>query len=384
VRIGTWLYYRQKNSKYCDRDHILQDIYKQAFKKITTMVKEPIKKHTAAVKLLFKAESVKPNVLSESIIKPPEFNAMDVSIILVNWNTGSELRNCLHSIFEQTRSISFEVIVIDNCSSDGSMEMLGNEFPQITQIRNNENRGFAAANNQGLCLARGRYALLLNPDTLILDNAIQKVIGFADEHADAAVVGCQVLENDTKIQQTCGCFPSVMELIWHWTRLLHFFPRSSLFAKGTIGWWDRTTERDVDVISGMFMLVRREAIEQVGLMDEDYFVYGEETDWCFRFRKAGWRCIFTPSSRIIHLDGGSKSTSQMEVRMFVQLQKSLLIFYRKHRGNLAWAVAKLLYILAMFCRAVVSWIRMLSSRDALANRQWKQSIAALRFHLLRH
>jgi GT2 family glycosyltransferase len=305
---------------------------------------------------------------------------LDISVIIVNWNTRDVLCNCLHSIYEQTYAITYEVIVIDNASSDGSAEMLRAKYPKVTLIENLKNRGFAAANNQGLCLARGRYALLLNPDTLILENAIQKAVYFADRNPDTAVIGCQVLEDRSRIQQTCFSFPSVMGMIWQYTMLLRIFPRSGIFAKATLGSWDRTTERDVDVVSGMFMLVRREAINDVGLMDEDYFVYGEETDWCFRFWRAGWRCVFTPFPKIIHLDGGSKSTSQLEVRMFVQLQKSLLLFYSKHRGFLTWAAAKLLYIMAMSCRAVGCYVLMLSSRG-FAEQKLKQSMAALRFHI---
>ncbi len=305
----------------------------------------------------------------------------DVSVIIVNWNTREILRNCLRSVYEQTQDVSFEVIVIDNASSDGSAEMVKQEFPQVLLINNSENRGFAAANNQGLEIAKGRYNLLLNPDTIVLERAIQKSVAFADRHPNVAVVGCQVWLNENEIQKTCLAFPSLVQFVIQKIGLRRMFPRSRVFGRTNYGWWDRRTPMDVDVVSGMFMLVRREAIEQVGVMDEAYFIYAEETDWCCRFRKAGWRCVFTPTARIIHLEGGSKSTEQTSVRMFVQQQKSLLIFHRKQCGRLSWMVVKAIYILSMLVRYVVFSALSFFKQDGKASKQVTQSLAALKFHL---
>lgn len=277
---------------------------------------------------------------------------IDVSIIIVNWNTRDILRECLASIYLQTEGISYEIIVIDNASSDSSAEMVKREFSQVLLLENQENRGFAAANNQGMKIARGRYFLLLNPDTIVLDRAIPKTVTFAEKNPGVAVVGCQVWLNEDEIQQTCFSFPSLAGIIFQEIGLRRLFPKSHLFGKANYGWWDRKSQMDVDVVSGMYMLVRREAIEQIGYMDEDYFVYAEETDWCFRFRKAGWRCIFTPLARIIHLDGGSKSTEQISVKMFVQHQKSLLIFFRKNRRSREWVAVKIIFIGTMLLKLI--------------------------------
>ena len=241
-----------------------------------------------------------------------------VSVIIVSWNTRDLLRECLKTVLRETQNLACEVLVVDNASEDGTVEMLAGEFPHVRVTANPSNRGFAAANNQALSVAQGRYCLLLNPDTLILDRAIERAVSFAEHHPQHAVVGCQVMEDENTIQRTCFSFPSAWGLLLDTVGLSAVLPRSRVFGRGKIGWWDRTTEREVDVVSGMFMLVRRDAIVQVGLMDEDYFVYAEETDWCFRFWRAGWRCVFTPQARIIHLDGGGKSTSQVSVKMFVQ------------------------------------------------------------------
>lgn len=306
---------------------------------------------------------------------------MDVSIIIVSWNTRDILRECLRSVYQETRQISFEVIVIDNASSDSSAGMVKEEFPQVLLIENTANKGFAAANNQGMEIARGRYLLLLNPDTIVLDGAIPKAIYYADSHSDVAVVGCQVWESETTVQQTCFRFPSVLSLLMQKSGLCRMFPRSRLFGRETMAEWRRDTEREVDVVSGMFMLVRREAIDQVGLMDEDYFVYAEETDWCWRFWQAGWRCVFTPVARIIHRDGGSKSTEKVSIKMFVQQQKSLLIFHRKQLGRFSWITAKIIYVLTMLVRYLGFSVLSLFKQNGKALKKAAQSLAALKFHL---
>lgn len=306
---------------------------------------------------------------------------MDVSILIVNWNTREMTCDCLRSIYEQTREIRFEVILVDNASSDGSAEAIGRRYPQVTLIANHENRGFAAANNQAMAVATGRYVLLLNPDTIVLDGAIQKAVRFADDHPEAAVVGCQIWKNENEIQRTCFPFPTVGHLVLQTTGLRRLLARLHLERRGSMEAWGRDTQRDVEVVSGVFMLVRREALEQVGGMDEDYFIYAEETDWCWRFYRAGWRLIFTPTARIIHRDGGSKSTEQVSVRMFVQMQKSLLIFYRKCRGPLAWAAAKAVYIVSMTGQWIVYSLLSLFRRGEKAAKLARQRRAALGFHL---
>ncbi len=308
-------------------------------------------------------------------------NNFDVTVIIVNYNTRQLLLNCLKSIYEQTQEITFEVIVVDNASVDGSVEAVTQAFPQVHLMANRKNLGFAAANNQGIRSSGGRYILLLNPDTVVLDRAIDKTVHFADHNPDVAVVGCQVLENEATIQQTCFAFPSVLNLALATTGLNRLFPHSRFFARPNMGWWDRDTQRDVDVVSGMFFLVRRDAVQRVGLMDEDYFVFAEEADWCFRFHRAGWRCVFAPVAKIIHLDGGGKSTSQVNVKMYVQLQKSLLIFFRKHRGLAAFFAAKVIYIFMMAVRAIAWQVCAFCQSDPKPRIKLAQVTAALRYHL---
>lgn len=278
---------------------------------------------------------------------------LDVSIIIVNWNTKALLRECLESIDVQTRGISYEIIVVDNASADHSGTMVREEFPEVILIENTDNRGFAAANNQGLAKASGRYILLLNSDTLVIENAITKTVGFADLNPRYGVVGCQVWEDDVTIQETCFLFHSPWNMFCVTAGLSKLFPRSFFLGGDKMQYWDRKTEREVDVVSGMFMLVRREAIDDVGVLDERFFIYCEEADWCYRMRRAGWKNFFWPGAQIIHRDGGGKSTAQVNVKMEVQKVKSLLFFIRKHYGVVPEGAVRTTIVLSSLVKIVV-------------------------------
>ncbi|MHC4543146.1 MAG: glycosyltransferase family 2 protein [Planctomycetota bacterium] len=267
---------------------------------------------------------------------------MDVSIVIVGWNTREMLRNCVTSVYAQTSNVQFEVIVIDNASLDGSVEMIRSEFPDVILVANDTNRGFAAASNQGIIQAKGRYILLLNSDTVICDAAIEKTIAYADDHTDVAVVGCQVYGKQEIPQITCFRFPSVLNLSLETFALSRIFKKNRFFGREHMRWWLRDTERQVDVVAGVFMLIRREAVDKVGLMDEEYFFLYEETDWCYRFSKAGWKIMFWPGAKIIHVGGGKQSRKQANLKMMVQSQKSMLIFFKKHYNLIAYLLARLL------------------------------------------
>ena len=305
-----------------------------------------------------------------------------MSIIIVSWNTKEILRNCLGSIYEQHGDSSLEVIVIDNASSDGSAEMVKKDFTQVTLIENSENRGFAAANNRGIAIAKGRYVLLLNPDTIVLDNAINKTLCFADAHPESAVVGCRVLNSDRTLQPTCFMFPSVSNMLLSATYLYRLFPKNRFFGRERMTWWDRNDIREVDVVTGCIMFVRCEAIEQVGLLDEQFFVYGEETDWCYRFRQAGWKVIFTPCAEIIHL--GGESTQKKATAMVVQLRKSILQFMKKHHNPFIYRIACMLTVIFLAVRlpiwSVMAFFhRSESSEAAIKKRAYYTGIVNILF-----
>jgi len=306
-----------------------------------------------------------------------------VSIVIVNWNTRDILRDCLHSIENETRT-SHEIIVVDNASNDASASMVAKEFPDVALVANDTNRGFAAANNQGIRSAKGDYVLLLNPDTIILDGAIDRMIQWCDARTDVGCAGCQVMETETKIQRTCFSDPSPMNTFLIETGLQRLFPRSTLFGHPEYSWWDRRSEKDVDVVSGMFMLIPRSVLDTVGLLDEAFFVYAEEADLCRRIRRAGFRCVFAPVARILHLDGGGKSTSQIKPRMHVQSQKSLLIYIKKHHGVAGLALTRTILITSQSLRWVLFGLSTLLSDNAELHARARLARISLAYHVLGH
>jgi GT2 family glycosyltransferase len=290
---------------------------------------------------------------------------MDTSIIIVSWNTRTLLEDSLKSIYKQTQDVTFEVIVIDNASTDGSAEMIKKNFPQAMLIENSENRGFAAANNQGIAISKGRYVLLLNSDTIVLDNAIEKTLSFADAHPESAVVSCRVLNPDRTLQPTCFMFPSILNMLLSSTYLYKLFPKSKFFGRERMTWWNRNDIREVDVVTGCFMLIRLKAIQQVGTMDEQFFMYAEETDWCYRFKKANWKVMFTPVGEIIHL--GGQSSRQKKAQMILQLRSSILLFIKKHKSSLVYTIACVLVALFFFLRVPYWLVKSIFSRSSKSN-----------------
>ena len=311
---------------------------------------------------------------------------MDVSIVIVNWNTRELLGKCIRSVYENAGDADCEIIVVDNASSDKSVEMVRCEFPQVAVVSNSVNTGYAAGVNQGLRVACGRYCLVLNSDIIICDGAISKIIDYADEHPKAAVIGPQVWENQEVFQPTCFGYPSLMNMILRMCGLAKIFKNNHFFGREMMLWWKRDTAKKVDVVSGMFMFVRRRAVEQVGVMDESYFLYFEETDWCYRFAKAGWENLFFPGARIIHLDGGNKSTDQVALKMKIQYRRSMLVFFRKNYGPVSYVVARFLLAVDSGARcalwSVLTFLKKLAGKDAVYGLgQRKRHWLTLRFCL---
>ncbi len=302
---------------------------------------------------------------------------MDVSVIIVNWNTKELLRSCIESIYKETCNCTFEIIVVDNNSSDDSVEMIQAEFPQVKLIANETNMGFAGGNNKGINIAKGRYILVLNSDIIICDQAIEKTVKYADRKPRAGMISCHVVNLNGRIAMTTFSFPCLWNLFCRFSGLASTFRNSRIFGRDIYLWWDRKSERNVDSVSGSFILVRREAIDQVGLMDEDYFLYYEETDWCYRFGKAGWEIIFWPGAKIIHI--GDQSSKQEELKMFVQFHKSLLIFFKKHHSLTSYFTARTMVTInsglrAMFAMAMAGLKKVFGgstgSKQVLAKKYW--------------
>jgi len=256
---------------------------------------------------------------------------VDLSIIIVNWNAKEFLLPCLRSIFEGGQGMNWEVIVVDNGSQDGSGEEVKKAFFRARLIENEKNLGFAKAANQGLQKASGRYALLLNPDTQVKNGAIERLVSFMDAHSDAGVAGAQLLNADGSKQNSIANFPSLG------TELLNKSLLRWLFPKKFPGKERNYSEPiEVDSVIGACMMVRRDVLDQVGLLDEDYFLFLEETDWCCRMKKAGWKIYHVPQAEIYHFQG--KSAERVKKRARMEFYRSRYHFFKKNRGSLQWAI----------------------------------------------
>jgi N-acetylglucosaminyl-diphospho-decaprenol L-rhamnosyltransferase len=271
---------------------------------------------------------------------------VDLSIVVVSWNVSGLLRRCLRSV-EQSAGLSglqYEIIVVDNASTDGSVAMVGAEYPQVQLVANEKNVGFPAANNQGLARASGRYVLLLNPDTEVIEDALGRLVGFAEVNADVGVAGPMLLNPDGSIQESRRRFPTVGAALFESTWLQPYAPRRLLNRYYVL---DRPADeaQDVDWVSGAALLARRGAVERVGPMDEGFFMYSEELDWCRRFKDAGWRVSYVPEARIVH--HGGRSSEQVSAERHIHFQRSKLRYFRKYHGS-GVALALRLFLLASY------------------------------------
>lgn len=248
-----------------------------------------------------------------------------VSIIIVNHNTGSYTERCLASIVENyDGQYQYDIIVVDNASTDTSVQQLRQVLPRIHLIENETNVGFGRANNQAMRVARGDLLLLLNPDTIVLGPAVTTMLEELEEDETTGILGCQVLNPDLSIQPSAGHFPTVRNLILNRLPCIGYVTRSYFIRRES--YYRR--QQQPDWIMGACMMIRRTLIEEVGMFDEDYFMYGEDVDLCYRARRGYYGIRFTPDARIIHYDLGRTAFNRLG--KFVMLRKGLLLFYRKH------------------------------------------------------
>ena len=267
---------------------------------------------------------------------------LDLTVVVVSWNTRDLLDRSLETLKEDLErtsnsdNLETEVYVVDNDSTDGSAAMVAEKHGWATLIANDDNLGFAKANNQVLRQAKGRYILLLNPDTEVEPGALKTLIDFLEAHPKAGIVAPQLLNSDGSIQRSCRQFPTFTGMLFELIGLSKLFPKGSKMGTTFRAYkmldWEHDDEREVDQPEGACLLLRREVLEEVGLLDEGYFMLFEEVDWCYRIKKAGWQIWFTPSARVMHHYG--QSIKQVKARMILSSHRGLYRFWRKHyRGN---------------------------------------------------
>lgn len=271
-----------------------------------------------------------------------------LSIVIVNWNTRELLRKCLTSIYAYPPDASFEIWVVDNASTDGSVGMIRQAFPEVNLIENQDNPGFAGANNQAIRKSHAEYILLLNPDTEVLPDALATMLAFLRTTPKAGAVGPRVLNPDRTLQTSSYPFPTLSREFWR------LFQLDVFHAYGIYNMhrWSPTQKRKVDVLLGACILLRMQVFDQIGLMCEDYFMYTEEVDMCLRIVRGHWDIYWLPQAEIIHY--GGQSTRQASRKMFISLYKSKLLYFKKHHGPIQALLYKIILILAALARLALS------------------------------
>src|SRR3989344_476667 len=267
---------------------------------------------------------------------------MDISIIIVSYNTRELLLSSLKSQKAAAKNLKVEIFVVDNASSDKTANALKKNYPEVKLIENQKNLGFSKANNQVITKATGKYVLILNPDTKVMPDTLEKMVKFMDQNRNISISTCRVELPNGQLDRDCRRhFPIPWRAFCHFSKLEKLFPHSKLFDQYYFGYLSPSTEHEIDSCVGAFMMVRQSIIKKVGLFDEDFFFYGEDLDWCLRFREAGYKIMYTPRTKIIHYKGaasGMKQTSQHLTKASIDSKKRALtesvrameIFYKKH------------------------------------------------------
>ncbi len=274
----------------------------------------------------------------------------DLTIIVVTYRQWDRVRVCLQSVFRECAGLDADVIVVDNASGDGTAGRVRNEFPAVRIIANERNRGFAAANNQGIGEARGRNILLLNPDTEVHSGAIRAVLAFLDEHPLAWVAGCRLNSADGSLQASVGAFPSILEGVLRASFLYLLLPANAVIGSRSVRKFDYTRPAAVDWVMGAFLMVRREAIGRIGALDERFFMYSEEVDFCRRVWEEGHEVWYTPAGTVTHFWGGQNAVS---ARTYVWLHASQILYLKKHYSGPGLAVMVMVKYAGLALRVVV-------------------------------
>jgi len=282
-------------------------------------------------------------------------SAPELSVCIVTYRAKDLLRDCLQSLCENTH-LPFEVIVVDNGSQDGVKSMLESEFPAFSVIENDENLGFTYPMNQALRLAQGRYLLQLNPDTLILPGSLDNMVAFMNAHPDIGICGPRVLNRNRTLQKSCRRGePTPWAVLTYFLGLSARYPKSKLFGQYQMNYMDENLTHPVGGVSGSCMLIRRELIDDIGYLDERFFAYQEDADFCLRARQAGWQVYYYPGAEIIHY--GGRGGSRVEpYRSIMAWHKSYFLYYRKHLAKNYFFLFNWFYYLAMILKLCLSLV----------------------------
>ncbi len=301
-----------------------------------------------------------------------------LSIIIVNWNVRPLLEKCLFSILKNTQGLDYEIIVVDNNSTDGSREFLS-QFRvsglRFKVILNSQNNGFAKANNQGIKRTRGEFILLLNPDTEVYQGTLQKTVSFMQKNSDCGILGCQLVGSDDVIQPSVRSFPTVGSHLMIFLKLQYLFPRAKVLRDYFQSDFDYYQLAEVDQVMGAFFMTRREVLDRIGLLDERFFLWFEEVDFCKRVKDAGWKIIYNPETRILHRDSRSFSQLLPLCKQRIYTQSAIYYFkkYSSHKEYLILAFLRPLSLLLacftqiLFCFSPMKYEAIKKNKPAFTN-----------------
>jgi N-acetylglucosaminyl-diphospho-decaprenol L-rhamnosyltransferase len=299
---------------------------------------------------------------------------MDLSIVIVNWNSKDYLRECLKSVFSETAGIEFEVIVIDSGSFDGCGDMLRDHFPSVRFIQSDQNLGFAKANNMAFRASKGRMVLFLNPDTEFSGPAIVRLYSEWEGHEDAGVFGAKLVNTDETIQMSCiQAFPTILNQLLDTEFLRRMFPRSRLWGVSPL-YGESLETVEIDVISGACLLLSRELFEEVEMFTEDYFMYSEDVDLCLKARRAGRRNFLVPSAEVVHHGGTSSDQASVSSFSSVMMLESRWRFFRRTRSEVYGFVYRLSMMGVSAVRLLIATCCMLATSFSSDRLRWKAAV----------
>lgn len=260
---------------------------------------------------------------------------MDISIIIVNYNTKELLNQTIQSVINTTNNINYEILVVDNNSTDGSVNMLKNTYSNnsvVKPIYNSDNVGFSKANNKAMKAAKGKYILLLNSDTKVLEKCIEKSFEYMKSDHTIGALGCKLILGDGTLDHACKRgFPSPSASLYYMLKLDKLFPKVKKFGQYKMSYLSKDTIGEVDALTGAFMMVRHDAIEKIGFLDEEFFMYGEDLDWCYRIKEAGYKIMYYPEATTIHFKG--QSSKKKKWKTLYEFYRAMYLFYNKHYKN---------------------------------------------------
>jgi hypothetical protein len=301
-----------------------------------------------------------------------------ISVVIVNWNAKDYLAKCLNSLRSKSKNgFNIEILVVDNHSSDGSVKMIKDEYPEVVIIENKKNIGFGKANNQAIRKSKGDFILLLNPDTVIKTNAIEMLISYLKNNNHCGAVGPKIKNDDGTVQYECARrYPTPWTQFTVETTLYKRFPKSHIFGSYLMTYWNHLNSREVECISGACMMIRRRALDEVGLFDESFFMYGEDVDLCQRIRGAKYKIWYLAEAEIIHHQG--KSSEQTPFKMALIARESMVKYFLKHNGLHSVLLYKAMIVIACCMIIPISLSLVLIDKTSKRNKIiFRQSLLTL-------